>query len=210
MKISKIIQTLLFVSTICLLPIASGCDCNDLDTMKSGIADKAAEALGTVRESVGGALSEAQVAMDKEMARQEEALRQVAAAQGSNETSNRRTIGGQPPAITGMEATDLAQLLNRPAFRSSWNTLFRQRMPDWVAEFTQTGNGVVTPATSLTINGSRYIKAWVCQPHNCGGNEVRVLFSTDGSTAWGLMLVQDGYIWLNNPPPPLRNELENP
>ena len=84
----------------------------------------------------------------------------------------------------------LFDTLKRPAFKKAWNAMLAGggRVPPWVIAFGKGGNGVANPATAVTISGQAYQLGNVCKAHDCGGNEVHVLFAPGGTQAWGLLL----------------------
>ena len=45
-----------------------------------------------------------------------------------------------------------------------------------------------------------YTLAWVCKAHDCGDNQVYVLFAPGAKQAWGLMILNgDNRSWLGRP-----------
>ena len=82
-------------------------------------------------------------------------------------------------------------LLERPVFFESWQALFsnEKNVPSWLAKFTKTGNGVVSPGEKITLGGQSYLTGNVCKPHDCDSNQFYVLFTENGEHAWGLLIV---------------------
>jgi hypothetical protein len=91
------------------------------------------------------------------------------------------------PAFAG---ADLAGLLKEASFRQSWDKLFvgEDSVPGWIETFAQTSNGVVTPSTDVTIGGQTFIHATLCEPHDCGNNQLNVVFTETGDDAWALLV----------------------
>lgn len=83
----------------------------------------------------------------------------------------------------------LSDLLKEPAYRASWTALFAGQagVPEWITTFSETANGVVTPGSDVAIAGATYQYAPVCQPHDCAGNTLGVLFAPGGGQAWALL-----------------------
>ncbi len=87
----------------------------------------------------------------------------------------------------------LDEVLTRPAYARAWNTLLAgERSVDaWLARYARTRRGPVMPGKRVEIGGASYRLNQVCKTHACGDNRFFVLFSEDGSQAWG-MLLEDG------------------
>ena len=54
---------------------------------------------------------------------------------------------------------------------------------DWVSHLEATG----APMSFVTVGGQSWVKGWVCETHNCGGNEVVFLMSPDQSQIKGYL-----------------------
>ena len=95
---------------------------------------------------------------------------------------------GQGPADSR-----LYDFLKRPAYRESWNALFRgeKNVDSWLARYAETKDGPTSPEASVQLDGIRYEVANVCKTHDCGGNRFYVLFAPKGAKAWGFLL-KDG------------------
>lgn len=109
--------------------------------------------------------------------------------------------GGQPY---------LFDLLKQPAFKESWDGLFRRNrnIDRWVHVFGGGGNGVSGPAEPVAADGRRFLSTDVCKPHDCADNQLFVLFVADGSRAWAALRHKDFVQWLGNPGPVERRLLE--
>jgi hypothetical protein len=51
----------------------------------------------------------------------------------------------------------------------------------------------------VTVGGESYLLGWVCKAHDCGDNQLHVLFSPDGKRAWGLLITGQQRSWLGKP-----------
>jgi len=102
---------------------------------------------------------------------------------------------GQP---TGLYLFDL---LKRPAFRQSWDRLFdgATGLDPWIRRFSRGGNGVAGPSQPEQAGGRRYVSADVCKPHDCGDNQLYVLFTADGARAWAVLRTPRGAQWFGAP-----------
>lgn len=97
---------------------------------------------------------------------------------------------GVPAATNAAEMPDLFGQLKKPAYRGALTAILRGRnVAPWVKVFLATGNGVVSPGKTLEIGGRPYEQYDVCEPHNCGGNFLYVLFTPGGAKAWALLTV---------------------
>ena len=47
--------------------------------------------------------------------------------------------------------------------------------------------GTETPVSQVDLGGKSFYYGMVCQPHECGDNEVAYLIAVDGSAAYGLL-----------------------
>jgi hypothetical protein len=54
---------------------------------------------------------------------------------------------------------------------------------DWVSHLEATGS----PMKFVTVGGQSWVQGWVCETHNCGGNEVVFLMSPDQSQIKGYL-----------------------
>ncbi|MBL8567976.1 MAG: hypothetical protein JNK84_02720 [Phreatobacter sp.] len=104
----------------------------------------------------------------------------------------------------------LFDLLKRPAFKDSWDNLFRRNrnVDRWVHVFGGGGNGVSGPAELVAADGRRFLSTDVCKPHDCADNQLFVLFTADGSRAWATLRHKDFVQWFGNPGPVERRLLE--
>ena len=75
---------------------------------------------------------------------------------------------------------------NYPAAYSLWRRhttgLSLEGRP-WVRSL----RGTAAEVRSVRVDGSEYLYGWVCEPHNCGGNEVALLLTLDQGRVVGLV-----------------------
>ncbi len=82
----------------------------------------------------------------------------------------------------------LFDLIKKPSYRQGWNGMMANAAPpQWLTAFSKGGNGVSTPSSGLEVEGIRYELGYVCKPHDCGDNQLQVLFGAGGGKAWGLL-----------------------
>ena len=84
----------------------------------------------------------------------------------------------------------LFDLLAKPEYSKSWNALIQnERSVDaWLAKYGKTKNGPTSPGRTVKLNDGSYILNMVCKAHDCGDNKFYVLFSPNGTEAWGLLV----------------------
>ena len=88
----------------------------------------------------------------------------------------------------------LFEQLRKPAYNAPFNALFRseKKLAPWLRAYLKHRNGVDTPGQTVTDKGRSYELYEVCEPHNCFGNDIYVLFTPGGSRAWGLFTKAGG------------------
>lgn len=64
-------------------------------------------------------------------------------------------------------------------------------LPSWARYFIRRNDYVSTPSEEVEIGGAKYQLFHTCQPGNCSGMQMHILFSADGKTAW-MRLYQKG------------------
>lgn len=100
-------------------------------------------------------------------------------------------------AATGANAAPLPYLSQQLANRN-YDSPFRALFPDqstlqaWLTHYLATRDGVETPGHMVEANGQRYEIYAVCEPHNCAGNFLYVLFKPGGNMAWALLTADGG------------------
>ena len=52
-------------------------------------------------------------------------------------------------------------------------------------------NGTSGPLKDVEVDGAQAVLFWMCEPHNCGGNELAVLARKDGKRATALLQSTD-------------------
>ncbi|MBB2205781.1 hypothetical protein HLH27_12255 [Gluconacetobacter takamatsuzukensis] len=76
-----------------------------------------------------------------------------------------------------------------------------QRFPDWVSR----GQAISTPVTRVATGGHTYLLGHLCKPHDCGNNQLDIVFAAEGHAAWGLLHTRPDdrhpflQSWLGNP-----------
>lgn len=68
--------------------------------------------------------------------------------------------------------------------------LWRQQVRELPLEgraWAQTLAGTAAPVDVVSVADASYLKGWVCEPHNCGGNEALLLIKPDQTRVLGLI-----------------------
>ncbi len=109
---------------------------------------------------------------------------------------------GSAPAAQAAEPEGpyLFDLLKQQTYLLAWNGMLAgERVPAWVGKYAKTFDGPSSPSKHVSVGGEPYTLAWVCKAHDCGDNQLHVLFSPDGKRAWGLLITGQQRRWLGKP-----------
>jgi hypothetical protein len=111
-----------------------------------------------------------------------------------------------PAVVTEPEPIVLPHTLLKDArFKSAYYTALGPRIKqDWLAKL----EGPGSPLDKITIGGKEYTLASVCKDHDCGDNNVVLLYSPAQGVVFGKILDQRRAIVIGAPPPPVAAELE--
>jgi hypothetical protein len=112
---------------------------------------------------------------------------------------------GAAPAFAQDDGPYLFDLMKQPRYAMAWKgMLVGETVPPWVKSFTKSLNGTSAPSTTVSVGGELYLLGWVCKPHDCGGNELYVMFAPGARQAWGLMISENKRSWLGRPDPAIQ------
>ena len=106
------------------------------------------------------------------------------------------------PAAPAAPAAQQSQLgpylyeqLEKPAYKATFMALFKgEQVEPWLREYLKDRNGVDVPMETRTHGGTTYEFYQVCQPHNCGGNFLYVLFEAGGAHAWAMLTKDEAVV----------------
>jgi hypothetical protein len=102
------------------------------------------------------------------------------------------------------------RLLANPLFKPTFDKQFQNNrdLPAWFVEYISTRYGAESPGKEITIEGRVYEVYSVCQPHNCYGNSINIVFVSGGMKAWALLASDNGqrYRLFGQSLPPDREE----
>ncbi len=105
-----------------------------------------------------------------------------------------------PAAYADDDGPYLFDLLKQPAYLAAWKAMLKgEQVPAWVANYTKTFDGPSSPSKTVTVGGQAYMLGWVCKAHDCGDNQLHVLFAPQGKQAWGLLVTGSNQKWLGKP-----------
>ena len=87
----------------------------------------------------------------------------------------------------------LFEQMKKPAYADPLKAIVdgNRGLPAWVNHFVRTQEGVASPGVAVTIDGHAFERYDVCQPHNCGGNFLYVLYPAGGGQAWALITADE-------------------
>jgi len=110
-------------------------------------------------------------------------------------------LAAAPTQAQAQDTPYLFDLLEQSAYLKAWNGMLKgETVPPWVKSYAKTFDGPATPSTEVPVGGQPYTLAWVCKAHDCGDNQLYVLFAPEGRQAWGLLIsAGDERKWLGNP-----------
>jgi hypothetical protein len=94
----------------------------------------------------------------------------------------------------------LFDLLKQKPYLAAWNAMLAgTSLPTWVKNYAKTFDGPSSPSKDVPIQGKVYTLGWVCKAHDCGDNQLHVLFAPGAAQAWGLLTLSGQQKWLGNP-----------
>ncbi len=102
-------------------------------------------------------------------------------------------IGAAPAAhAADPDGPYLFDLLKKPAYLAAWKAMLAgEQVPAWVSQYAKTFDGPSTPSITVQVGGLAYTLGYVCKAHDCGDNQLHVLFAPAGKQAWGLLATGD-------------------
>ncbi|MEE8633258.1 MAG: Ivy family c-type lysozyme inhibitor [Methyloceanibacter sp.] len=110
-------------------------------------------------------------------------------------------FGSAPAYAEDATKPYLPDLLKKASYLNAWNgMLASESVPAWVKNYAKSFTGPATPSKNVAVSGEPYTLAWVCKAHDCGDNQLYVLFAPGAKQAWGLMILNgDNRSWLGRP-----------
>jgi hypothetical protein len=120
-------------------------------------------------------------------------------------------LSGSAPAFAADEGPYLFDLLKQPSYLAAWKAMLKgESVPSWVASYAKTFDGPSTPSQYVPVGAETYTLGYVCKAHDCGDNQLYVLFSTGGKKAWGLLVTGGNQRkWLGHPDPAVQAAIQS-
>lgn len=104
------------------------------------------------------------------------------------------------PAFAADGGPPLVELMIRPNYLTAYKAMIGvTAVPPWVVDFAKTLDGPPVPSADLLAGGTIYTLGVTCKPNECADHQLFVLFTGDGSRAWGLLLEGTEQTWLGDP-----------
>jgi inhibitor of lysozyme (Ivy) len=98
-------------------------------------------------------------------------------------------LSAAPTFSAAQEGPYLYDLLSDASYLSAWNGMLAgEDVPDWVSGYATDFNGPTSPSSEVPVGGEMHTLAWVCKAHDCGDNQLYVLFAPGGAQAWGYLI----------------------
>lgn len=120
-------------------------------------------------------------------------------------------VGSAPSLAVAQEGPYLFDLLKQPSYLAAWKAMLKgETVPGWVANYAKTFDGPSTPTKNVPVGSETYTLGWVCKAHDCGDNQLYVLFSPGGKQAWGLLITAGNQRkWLGHPDVAIQAAIES-
>jgi hypothetical protein len=95
----------------------------------------------------------------------------------------------------------LFDLLKQKAYHAAWDAMFKgeKKVDAWIVTFGKTYDGVTDQTKPLVVDSQADTLGWLCKPHDCGGNQLYVLFGPGALAAWGMLVTDKGPRWFGRP-----------
>jgi hypothetical protein len=109
-------------------------------------------------------------------------------------------LGGSASAVAADGGPPLVELMLRPNYLTAYKAMIgTTTVPPWVTDFSKTLDGPPLPSADLFAGGTIYTLAFTCKPNECAEHQLFVLFTGDGSQAWGFLIEGEQQTWLADP-----------
>ncbi len=104
------------------------------------------------------------------------------------------------PCAAHAEGSYLFDLLKKPTYAQAFRKMIAgvAGREKWLAERGGPA-GPGGPSKAITVAGTPYELVDTCKQHDCSDNRVFIIFSTDGSRAWGILRQPRGDSFMGNP-----------
>ena len=105
----------------------------------------------------------------------------------------------------------LYDLLKQKPYHAAWDAMLKgeKKVDRWILTFGKTYDGVTDKVKTVAVDGQNDALGWVCKPHDCGGNQLYVLFAPDAKEAWCMLVTDKVTRWLGAPSVSVKAALTN-
>jgi inhibitor of lysozyme (Ivy) len=95
----------------------------------------------------------------------------------------------------------LYDLLKEKPYHAAWDAMLKgeKKIDRWIVTFGKTYDGVTDKVKTVAVDGQNDMLGWVCKPHDCGNNQLYLLFAPDAKAAWGMLVTDKTTRWLGAP-----------
>lgn len=109
------------------------------------------------------------------------------------------------PASPGEPMTNPWDLLKDPKFKSAYYRALGPKVKEsWLADL----DGPATPTTKISVAGNEYVFAKSCKNHDCGDNNVVLLYSAAQGKVYGKIFDRRRALLIGDPPAAIAAELD--
>ena len=84
----------------------------------------------------------------------------------------------------------LLDVIRTEPYRAAWTRMLAKEhdVPNWIADFAVTGDGVTTPSHMVPVGRQPFTFATLCKPHDCAEHMLYVFFAPDGAEAFAKLV----------------------
>jgi clan AA aspartic protease (TIGR02281 family) len=118
---------------------------------------------------------------------------------GNNEKQPDKRVINDKPVLPGPYSTPpgliyLSQRLHNPTYKTTFDNLFRGavKIPPWFVTYLKTQSAAESPEVKIEIGGWTFEHYRICEPHNCSGSFMHVMFVPGGQKAWAEITFDSG------------------
>ena len=108
----------------------------------------------------------------------------------------------------------LTDAIKTPSYLHALTNLLKgvPSLPPWTKQVLKTtGDYVGAPVDYLTVDGTKYTLFNACKPHDCSNNALELMFTPNGTQAWGAIVIDgNSVIYLGAPSAAQQSVLKAP
>jgi hypothetical protein len=106
----------------------------------------------------------------------------------------------------------LFDVMRQSVYQKAWKNMVKgEQLPPWVEQITKKKNNYVAgPVISIPFPEDSYECFWICKPHNCGNENMKILFAPNATKAWGILIEENEKPqWLGHPDNMIKKALQD-